>query len=98
MKVKKLSAPSIVLEWETVEEGGIERAVRGLCEINRQIADLKHELRAPAEVIVCYEQRVISDQELRSVFDRAASPNGWACPVSFVPVAPNTHYYEKKNI
>src|SRR5580698_620623 len=98
MNVKMLSAPSIVLEWETVEAGGVERAVRGLREISHQIAELKHDLRAPAEVIVCYERRVISDEELRSVFDRAAGPAGWVCPVSFIPVADGTHYYEKKNI
>jgi Glycosyl transferase family 2 len=97
MNIKKLPAPSIVLEWETVEEGGIERAMRGLCEISRQIAALKHELHAPAEVIVCYEQRVISEEELRLVFDRAAGPIGWVCPVSLIRVASGTHYYEKKN-
>jgi len=98
MIVKKLSGPSIVLEWETVETGGVERAVRGLSEINRQTAALKHELSTPAEVIVCYERRVISDEELHSVFDQAAGSGGWACPIRFISVAPNTHYYEKKNI
>jgi hypothetical protein len=97
MSFKKLPTPSIVLEWETVEEGGVERAIRGLREVNRQIAELQHELHTPAEVIVCYEQRVISAQELRAVLDRAADTPGWSCPVKLIPVADGTHYYEKKN-
>jgi hypothetical protein len=98
MNIKKLAAPSIVLEWETVNEGGIERAVLGLREIARQIAELQLQLKAPAEVIVCYEERDISDKELQSVFDRAAGAGGWLCQLTFIPVPAGTHYYEKKNI
>jgi Glycosyl transferase family 2 len=98
MNVKKLAAPSIVLEWETVEDGGIDRAILGLRQISQQIAELQEHLRNPAEVIVCYEQRVIEAGELRAVFDRAAGPAGWACPVVFLPVPSGTSYYEKKNI
>jgi hypothetical protein len=98
MNVRKLHAPSIVLEWETVEDGGVLRAERGLREVSRQIAELQGELRAPAEVIVCYEERVVSHQDLRSILNRAAGPDGWACPVELVCVPPGTHYYEKKNV
>ena len=98
MNVRKLAAPSIVLEWETVNEGGIDRAVLGLREIARQIAELQSQLKAPAEVIVCYEERDISDKELQSVFDRAAGAGGWLCRINFIPVPSGTHYYEKKNI
>ena len=98
MSAKKLASPSIVLEWETVEEGGLERAIRGLREISKQIAELQTLMRAPAEVIVCYEQRVISEQELRGVFEMAAGESGWVCPVRLIAVPGGTHYYEKKNI
>jgi len=98
MNVKKLAAPSIVLEWETVNEGGLERAVLGLGEVRRQLAELGSQMRAPAELIVCYEQRHISEEKLYSIFERAAGSWGWVCPVRFIPVPPGTHYYEKKNI
>ena len=97
MNIEKLAAPSIVLEWETVNEGGIDRAVLGLRAISRQIAELQSQLRVPAEVIVCYEQREISEGKLQSVFARAAGPGGWLCRVTFIPVPSGTHYYEKKN-
>jgi len=97
MNVKKLAAPSIVLEWETVNEGGIERAVQGLREIGRQIAELQSQLKGPAEVIVCYEERDISEQELEDIFDRAGRGTDWLCRVSLIPVPSGTHYYEKKN-
>ena len=92
----QLYAPSIVLEWETVEEGGIARVTRALGEVRRQLAEVQNEVRAPAELIVCYEERVISDAALRSLLERAA-PGGWPCSVITVPVASGTHYYEKKN-
>jgi hypothetical protein len=97
MDIKKLAAPSIVLEWETVNEGGIERAILGLRAVSHQIAELQSQLKAPAEVIVCYEQREISEWELQSVFARAAGPAGWLCRVAFIPVPSGTQYYEKKN-
>ena len=92
-----LASPSIVLEWETVEEGGLGRAMRGLRAISEQIAELEPRLRAPAEVIVCYEQRIISEEALRSVFAEAAGARGWVCPVHLIEVPSGTHYYEKKN-
>jgi hypothetical protein len=98
MNVKRLATPSIVLEWETVEDGGIERAILGLRQINYQIAELQDRLQDPAEVIVCYEQQVTTPEQLRTVFDRAAGTGGWSCPVHFIPVPSGTHYYEKKNI
>jgi hypothetical protein len=94
---KKLQTVSIVLEWETVEEGGVGRAERGLREVCRQITELQDDLRAPAEVLVCYEERVVSEPSLRSIVERAAGPEGWSCPVLLVPVPPGTNYYEKKN-
>ena len=97
MNTKKLQAPSIVLEWETVEEGGLQRAEKGLREVSRQIAELQEQFDSPAEVIVCYEERVITQQELRSLLDRAAGSLGWECPVLLIPVPSGTHYYEKKN-
>ncbi len=55
-------------------------------------------MQHPAEVIVCYEKRIISAQQLRTVFNRAAGTAGWSCPIQFIPVPSGTHYYEKKNI
>lgn len=98
MQTRKLQAPSIVLEWETVQDGGIARAERGLREVNRQIAELREELSGPAEVIISYEENIISEEGLRSILDRAADPLGWACPVQLLPVPESTHYYEKKNL
>ena len=98
MSLNKLASPSIVLEWETVEEGGLERAIRGLREISEQIAELQPRMRAPAEVIVCYERQIISERELRGVFEVAAGKRGWVCPVHLIAVAESTHYYEKKNV
>jgi len=92
----QLYAPSIVLEWETVEEGGIARATRALGEVSRQLAELQNELNAPAELIVCYEERVISEAALRALLERAA-PSGWTCAVILLPVPSGTGYYEKKN-
>jgi hypothetical protein len=97
MNPEKLHAPSIVLEWETVEEGGLQRAELGLRELSRQIAELKDTLRAPAEVIVCYEERVISGPGLAATMRHAAGPEGWACDVLLIAVPRGTHYYEKKN-
>jgi hypothetical protein len=98
MKTTKLHTPSIVLEWETVADGGVDRAERGLREVNRQLAELCKEMAEPAEVIISYEERTVSSRELRAILDLAAGPDGWACPVLLVPVPDGTHYYEKKNV
>jgi hypothetical protein len=98
MNAKMLPTPSLVLEWETVEEGGIERAIRGLRAINEQITELRHEFSSTPEVIVCFERHVTTEDELRSIFDRAAGPDGWTANLHTIPVPDGTHYYEKKNI
>lgn len=97
MSIKKLQAPSIIFEWETVQDGGVQRAEKGLREVSRQLAELQPCLDSSAEIIVCYEEKDISQQELRSLLDRAAEPANWACSVILVPVPSGTHYYEKKN-
>lgn len=98
MGMKKLPTPSIVLEWETVEEGGIDRVTRGLRVICEQLDEARGDFAARPEVIVSYEERKSSDAELRSIFDRAACPEGWNCDLHFIAVPDGTHYYEKKNI
>ncbi|WP_263416622.1 glycosyltransferase [Terriglobus albidus] len=93
----QLYAPSIVLEWENVKASGIARVTRALGEVSLQLKEVQNELRGPAELIVCYEECVISGMALRSLLERAAAPGGWQCSVITVPVPSGTHYYEKKN-
>lgn len=89
---------SIVLEWETVQEGGLDRAMRGLHELSRQVLELQQEPHTSMEVIVCHEAEDISSEELRTVMNNAAGPQGWSCPVVVSAVPAGTDYYNKKNI
>ncbi len=98
LQAASIHAPSIIVEWETVQDAGVARAERGLRELSRQIAELQEELNGQTEVIVCYEEQVVSTGELHAILDRAAVAGGWPCPLRLVPVPAGTHYYEKKNI
>lgn len=93
-----LLSASIVMEWETAKEAGIGRAQRALRALHRQILALQPVMRAPAELILCYEEADIAREALRSVVAEAAAPAGWPCKVELVPVPTGTHYYNKKNI
>jgi hypothetical protein len=95
--MKKLSSPSIILEWETVQQGGLSRASAGLREVRNQLAELAPELDRPAEVIICYDAAVIREKDLTSFVQQAASPHEWPCPV-LLSECPSANYYEKKNI
>lgn len=96
--MKKLFAPSIILEWETVQEGGLDRGLTGLRGICDQLKVLTSALDGPAEVIVCYEQAVIAEKQLQAIVDAAAAPEKWPCPVLLYEVPSTANYYEKKNI
>jgi len=96
--MKKLLAPSIILEWETVQEGGLDRGLAGLRGICEQLNELTTALDGPAEVIVCYEPAVIAEKQLQSILDAAAAPGKWPCPVLLYEVPSTANYYEKKNI
>src|SRR6187402_535198 len=96
--MKKLSAPSIILEWETVQEGGLDRGLTGLRGICEQLNELVATLDGPAEVIICYEPAVIPEEHLRSIVNTAGAPGKWPCPVLLHEVPSAANYYEKKNI
>jgi hypothetical protein len=95
--MRKVSSPSIILEWETVQQGGLSRGLAGLREIRNQLAELAPELDRPAEVIICYEPAVVREKDLRSLLEQAADPHQWPCPV-LLSECPSANYYEKKNI
>lgn len=93
-----LSAPSIILEWETVQQGGIPRVRRALRDINQQLACLKENFEDQAELILCFDPVSTAESELRALLKQAAAPEDWACRVVFCPVPTTANYYEKKNI
>jgi glycosyltransferase involved in cell wall biosynthesis len=96
--LKKLPAPSIILEWETVQEGGLDRCLAGLRGICGQLTALAADLDGPAEVIVCFEPAIITEHDLRAILDAAAAPGSWPCPVLLFEVPSAVNYYGKKNI
>jgi hypothetical protein len=93
-----LCPPSVILEWETVQQGGISRVQLGLREFSRQFAELQGSLEGQPELIICYDPAVIVEEELRNLLDQAAAPEGWACRVLLAPVPSTANYYEKKNV
>jgi hypothetical protein len=95
---KRLLSPSIVLEWETVQDAGISRALSAMTVLHRQIVALQPKIRIPAELIVSFEQADIRTEELQALVSRAAAPGSWPCEVRLVPVPTGTHYYDKKNL
>jgi hypothetical protein len=95
---KPILSPSIILEWETVQDAGIARAQRALSVLHRQIVALQPRMRAPAELILVFEEADISREELQAILGRAAEPGRWPCEVRLRPVPAGTHYYEKKNL
>lgn len=94
---KRLLPPSIILEWETVQEAGLDRALSALSALHRQIVALQPRMRSPAELIVSFEETDIATDELQAILRRAAAPGSWPCEVRLLPVRTGTHYYDKKN-
>lgn len=96
--MKKLHSPSIILEWETVQEGGLARGLAGLRAIREQLAQLAPTFDRTAEVIVCYEAAVIAEEDLRALVRQAAEGGEWPCAVVLSAVPKGANYYEKKNV
>ena len=95
---KPLPAPSIILEWDTVQDAGIARAQRVLGALHRQIGALQPLIAARTELILCYEEADIASEDLRGLLARAAGHAAWPCEVELIAVPTGTHYYNKKNI
>jgi hypothetical protein len=64
-----LCPPSVILEWETVQQGGISRVQLGLREFSRQFAELQGSLEGQPELIICYDPAVIVEEELRNLLE-----------------------------
>jgi hypothetical protein len=96
--MRKLSSPSIILEWETVQQGGLSRALAGLREVRNQLAELAPNLDRPAEVIICYDAAVIRERDLKLIVGQATEAGEWPCPVIVCEVPTSANYYQKKNI
>lgn len=95
----RLPAVSIILEWETVLEGGMDRVRRGLREMSRQLTELLPRMEGRPEVIVCHDPHVISPAELTTLLEQTAGFAGdWGGDFRLCPVAPQADYYDKKNL
>ncbi len=95
----KLPAPSIILEWETVLEGGMDRVQQGLAEMRRQIAELSPRMDAPPEIVICHDPEVISPEDLTALLQRnLGTAGGFGTEIQLCQVPPDADYYEKKNI
>jgi hypothetical protein len=84
---------SIILEWETGEEAGWDRAARCLREINRQMWEAASDFRTPPEFVLAL------DPEEGARAAAAAVLRGLTWPGGFVVAEPEQPigYYEKKN-
>lgn len=95
----KLPAPSIVLEWDTVQEGGMDRVQRGLREVGRQLVALAPRMDGTPEVVVCHDPSVISPHELTALLEQTLRPGPeWGGEFRLCPAGPESDYYDKKNI
>jgi hypothetical protein len=93
-----LSAPSVILEWETVQQGGIPRVRQALRDINQQFAALRESFERQPELILCFDRASILEADLQAILTEAAIPDAWACRILLCPVPSTANYYEKKNI
>ncbi|HEX8192594.1 MAG TPA: glycosyltransferase [Allosphingosinicella sp.] len=91
-----LPRASIVIEWETGQECGGDRALACLTEINRQMWDARSAFEAPPELILVFDP-LEADGEAVEHAAAAAAPRGWPGRFEIAAAPRRLDYYQKKN-
>jgi hypothetical protein len=93
-----LPAPSIIVEWETGQEGHGGRAAACLAEINRQMWEARTAFAAPPELILVFDPRQAAPGSVEAAAAEAAAGRGWPGRFELVEAPPGCDYYGKKNL
>lgn len=88
-----LPAPSIILEWETGQEGHAARAEACLAELNRQMWAESADFAAPPELILVFDP----SQAPRGGAEAAAAGLRWPGRFEIAEAPAGCDYYGKKN-
>ncbi|HEX8573276.1 MAG TPA: glycosyltransferase [Allosphingosinicella sp.] len=88
-----LPAPSIIVEWETGQEGHGDRAGACLAELNRQMWAERSAFSAPPELILVFDP----DQAPRGSVEAAAAGLDWPGRFEIAEAPAGCDYYGKKN-
>ncbi|HEX8381343.1 MAG TPA: glycosyltransferase [Allosphingosinicella sp.] len=92
-----LPAPSIIIEWETGQEGHDGRSVACLAELGRQMREERSAFAAPPELILVFDPRQAPRREVEAAAAAAAGPSGWPGRLEIAAAPPGCDYYGMKN-
>jgi glycosyltransferase involved in cell wall biosynthesis len=94
--VVMLPAPSIVVEWETGQECGGDRALACLAGLNRQMWEERSAFEKPPELILVFDP-LEAEREAVERAAAAAAPRGWPGRFEIAAAPRPLDYYQKKN-
>ena len=92
-----LPAPSIIVEWDTGQEGHGRRADLCLAELNRQMWDDRDSFAAPPELILVYDPLEADRSTVERAAAAAAGERGWPGGFEAAAAPHRLDYYQKKN-
>jgi hypothetical protein len=87
---------SVIIEWENAKLSELERALRMLERVGRQMSVLARERPLSAELIVLYDSDEIDRTVPETALSSAINASDWPGSIRLVE-APGQRYYEQKN-
>jgi hypothetical protein len=92
-----LPAPSILVEWETGQEGHGDRSGACLAELNRQMWAESSAFEAPPELILVFDPEQAPRRDVEAAAAAAGGATGWPGRFEIAAAPPGCDYYGKKN-